>query len=345
MFLDDFDYELPDEAIARYPSDAREGSKLLVLDRASGRVEHRTFRDLPEFLEPRDLLVLNDTRVLPARLFARKKETHGRVEILLIERVEETLSAEFWRCMLGSSKNVRERAVLELLHDPACELFVEKDEGEGFYILKFPKSASELAERFGEMPLPPYLGRAPEPIDRDRYQTVYAKEDQTFSVAAPTAGLHFSPALFERLAARGVKTAHLTLHVGPGTFLPVRTRTIEEHRMHKERYLISDEAIRQITETKKAKGRVVAVGTTVVRTLETLGEDLRPGAGATDLFIREGHSFCNVDAMITNFHLPKSTLLMLVSAFVGRDLLMRVYKEALAKGYRFFSYGDAMLIS
>lgn len=333
MKVEDFDFELPDAAIARYPAATRDASKLLVLDRAADRLSHHAFAELPALLGREDLLVVNDTRVLAARLFAKKAESGGRVEILLIEPVDGVASSSQWRAMVAASKAVR--AGLELVLEDGARISVLASEGEGFVIVALPATAAELAARYGEIPLPPYLGRRAEDSDRTRYQTVYSKGDER-SVAAPTAGLHFTP---ELLAA--MPHTAITLHVGPGTFLPVRVDDIEKHRMYPERFAVSSAAASEIN---AARGRVVAVGTTVTRVLESVGRPVSPVSGATDLFIRPGHAFRAVDAMITNFHLPRSTLLMLVAAFAGRDRILAAYREALARGYRFFSYGDAMLI-
>lgn len=338
MRIEDFDFELPDEAIARHPAEKRDASRLMVLDRASGTIAHHVFSDLPALLSAGDLLVVNDTRVLPARLMARKTATGGRVEILLIEPIAE--SATSWRAMVAASKGVRAGAQLDLADGSVATVTAE--EGEGFVVLELPRPAVELARSLGEIPLPPYLGRRAEESDRTRYQTVYAQGEER-SVAAPTAGLHFTEELFTVLRARGIERAQITLHVGPGTFLPVRVDDVEKHRMYPERYQVSAETARKINSTR---GRVVAVGTTVTRTLETLGRPIPPEgkSGATDLFLRPGHQFRGVDAMVTNFHLPRSTLLMLVSAFAGRDKILAAYREAISRGYQFFSYGDAMLI-
>lgn len=333
MKVEDFDFDLPDAAIARYPAAARDASKLLVLDRASDRISHHSFAELPSLLSPRDLLVVNDTRVLAARLFAKKAGSGGRVELLLIEPIDGVASSLRWRAMVAASKAVRAGSSL-VLEDGAL-VSVVAAEGEGFVIVSLPAPAAELAARYGEIPLPPYLGRRAEDLDRTRYQTVYSKGEER-SVAAPTAGLHFTPELLASLSHTAI-----TLHVGPGTFLPVRVDDVEKHRMYSERFEVSASAAAAIN---GASGRVVAVGTTVTRVLESLGRPIAATSGATDLFIRPGHTFRAVDAMITNFHLPRSTLLMLVAAFAGRDRILAAYREALARGYRFFSYGDAMLI-
>ncbi|MFO0728857.1 MAG: tRNA preQ1(34) S-adenosylmethionine ribosyltransferase-isomerase QueA [Myxococcota bacterium] len=340
MRVEDFDFALPDEAIARHPAQQRDDSRLFVLDRQSGSFTHATFKDLPRFLDPGDLLVMNDARVLWARLFGQKAESGGKVEILLIEP-EEGIAAEakVWKAMAASSKPLRPGARIDLSPGPASAV-VGAAYGDGFFSLSFSEPAMGLAERIGHVPLPPYLGRADEPSDRERYQTVYAGGDPR-SVAAPTAGLHFTPRLLETLRDRGVDRATLTLDVGPGTFLPVRATTVEEHVMHEERFVIPPETVQKIREKK---GQVVAVGTTVVRALESCRPELVAGEHKTRLFVTPGHTFLHVDRLITNFHLPRSTLLMLVAAFAGHELIRAAYAEALTKGYRFFSYGDAMLI-
>jgi S-adenosylmethionine:tRNA ribosyltransferase-isomerase len=337
--LSDFDFELPEAAIARHPGARRDASRLMVLDRARAGVEHRTFADLPALLSPGDLVVANDTRVLPARLEATKVATGGRVELLLVEPVDG--DERRWRAMVGASKPVRPGAVLRVGDD--AELEVVAAEGEGFVVVALPEDAATLTARHGRLPLPPYLGRDAEPADTDRYQTIFARGPER-SVAAPTAGLHFTPEVLAGLEARGVGFATVTLHVGPGTFLPVRTDDVTEHRMHAERFHVDAATAARVEATRAAGGRVVAVGTTVTRVLETLGRPLREAEGSTDAFLRPGHAFTGIDALITNFHLPRSTLIMLVAALAGRERVLEAYRTAVAEGYRFFSYGDAMLI-
>jgi S-adenosylmethionine:tRNA ribosyltransferase-isomerase len=343
--LEDFDFDLPDGSIARYPTERRDGARLLVLRRsqaAHGRseaqaVEHRRFTDLPALLRPGDLVVVNDTKVLWARFVTRKRETGGKVEVLLIAPIE----GRRWRAMLNGAKALRPGQALDL--EPGVEIVVRERPVEGFADVELPMDAEALAARYGDVPLPPYLSRDAEASDRERYQTIFARAGAERSVAAPTAGLHFTRGVLAELARRGVEHTRLTLHVGPGTFLPVRAERIEEHRMHAERYEVPAAAAEAIVRARTAGGRIVAVGTTVTRVLETVSP-LRASSGSTELFIRPGHAFANVDALLTNFHLPKSTLLMLVSAFAGHDATMAAYREAIAEGYRFFSYGDAMLI-
>ncbi|MFN3884433.1 MAG: tRNA preQ1(34) S-adenosylmethionine ribosyltransferase-isomerase QueA [Rhodocyclaceae bacterium] len=335
LTLDDFDYPLPPERIAQAPLPERSASRLLHL--RGQQIEDRLFRDLPELLAPGDLLVMNDTRVLHARLFGRKA-TGGQVEVL-IERVtaaDEALA----QVRASKSPKVGSRIRLEKAFD--VEVLGRDDE---FYRLHFPGDAIELIERHGRLPLPPYIERAAEAPDEERYQTIFAR--QPGSVAAPTAGLHFDAPLLERLQACGIGIAHVTLHVGAGTFQPVRVRDIAEHRMHSERYYVPPATAEAIAATRQKGGRIVAVGTTSLRTLESAADDegqVKVGAGETALFITPGYRFRIVDRLITNFHLPKSTLLMLVSAFGGMEPIRAAYRHAIDAGYRFFSYGDAMLI-
>jgi S-adenosylmethionine:tRNA ribosyltransferase-isomerase len=342
MKLSDFDYELPESLIAQEPVTPRDASRLLVVPPA-GELQHRTFAELDALLAPGDLLVFNDTKVIPARLVGRKAGSGGKVELLLCEPLEGGLGRR-WRAMGQASKPIRAGAVVEL---DGLSARIEAVEGEGFYEVSLDREGDALAaalERAGRIPLPPYIRRDPGPADRDRYQTVWARAPG--SAAAPTAGLHFTDPLLARLEARGVRRTALTLHVGPGTFLPIRGDALEGHRMHPERYEVPPAAAEEIAAARARGGRVVAVGTTTVRTLESAfdGERVAPGEGRTALFIRPGHGFRAVDALVTNFHLPRSTLLVLVSAFGGRERVLAAYREAVARGYRFFSYGDATLL-
>jgi S-adenosylmethionine:tRNA ribosyltransferase-isomerase len=333
MDVEEFDYPLPEELIAQEPLAERDASRLLMLPRRSGPVRHAMVRDLPELLRAGDVLVVNDARVIPARLHGRKEGSGGKVELLLVE----PLASGDWLALGQASKPLREGARVTVMGS-AIEI-VEVREG-GELVVRLPVAGDALwsfLDQAGEMPLPPYIRRAPDESDRERYQTVFARERG--AVAAPTAGLHFTPALIEALAGRGVEVARITLHVGPGTFLPVRARRVEDHRMHRERYFVPEETAQAVARA----GRVVAVGTTALRTLE--GSGGKAGPGATDLFITPGYEFKIVDALFTNFHLPKSTLLMLVAAFAGLDRIHEAYREAIAQRYRFFSYGDAMLIA
>ena len=336
MLRSDFHYELPEELIARFPAPRRSDSRLLHLP-AAGPVVDRQMRDLPSLLRPGDLLVFNDTRVIPARLYARK-DTGGRVEILL-ERLTGPRSA---LVQLRASKSPRADAWLEL-EQGGGRVRVSRREGD-FWVLEFAEEPGALFERLGGMPLPPYLEREPEALDADRYQTVYAREPG--AVAAPTAGLHFDDDLLAALEAAGVRSTFVTLHVGAGTFQPVRVEDIASHRMHAERLQVGSDTCSAVERARREGGRVVAVGTTSVRALESAAQSgrLEPCTGDTRLFITPGYRFRVVDALVTNFHLPESTLLMLVCAFAGRDRVLAAYRHAVAQRYRFFSYGDAMFV-
>ncbi|MBA2779397.1 tRNA preQ1(34) S-adenosylmethionine ribosyltransferase-isomerase QueA [Billgrantia kenyensis] len=342
MQLADFHYELPEELIARYPSERRSDCRLLCVDGETGGLAHRHFTDLVELLEPGDLLVFNDTRVIPARLHGYKA-SGGKVEMLL----ERPLDAQRGLAHIRASKSPK----------PGTELIFEGDiravvEGrrEALFELRFLGETPliELLERHGHMPLPPYIDREDELADRDRYQTVYARRDG--AVAAPTAGLHFDEPLLERLAAKGVDSAFVTLHVGAGTFQPVRTEDIREHKMHSEWIEVGEAACAKVRAAQAAGRRVIAVGTTSVRCLESACAKsadgrIAPYSGETDIYIYPGYEWRCVDALITNFHLPESTLLMLVSSFTGYETTMAAYREAVAERYAFFSYGDAMLLT
>jgi len=344
--LDDYDYELPPERIAQAPAERRDRSRLMRLDRASGVLDHLRFDALAERLAPGDALVVNDTAVVPARLLGRK-DSGGRVEVFLVDYAGGTRTADggfACECLVKASKPTRAGARIRFdagligtvvqVGDGSCRVEFEADGG-----------FDAALDRVGHVPLPPYIRRPDGETDRATYQTVYAAARG--AVAAPTAGLHFTPGLLSRLQARGVRLLPLTLHVGYGTFAPVRVADIREHRMHAERFAIPEATAAGIAAARAAGGRVVAVGTTVVRTLEHAADEpgrVRPGAGSCELFIRPGYRFKVVDALVTNFHLPRSTLLVLVSAFAGRERVLAAYREAVAAGYRFFSYGDAMLI-
>ncbi|MBY6203987.1 tRNA preQ1(34) S-adenosylmethionine ribosyltransferase-isomerase QueA [Halomonas denitrificans] len=340
MDVADFDFELPEELIAQQPLPGRSDSRLLVLDRTSGETVDRSFRDLLELLDPGDLLVFNDTRVIPARLHARKA-TGGRVE-LLVERVIDATTA---LAQLGVNRKPAAGARI-LIEGAECEAEVEGRVDEFWRIRLVDPAADwiELLHAHGHMPLPPYIAREDDASDRERYQTVYGRKPG--AVAAPTAGLHFDEALLAALDARGIGRAFCTLHVGAGTFQPVRVERVEDHRMHPEWLDVSQDLVDRIVATRAAGGRVIAVGTTAVRSLETAASDgeLKPFTGDSRLFIYPGYRFRAVDGMITNFHLPGSTLVMLVSAFAGRESVLRAYAHAVEARYRFFSYGDAMLI-
>ncbi len=339
MKRSDFRFDLPTELIAQAPLPERSASRLLLVPPAAAPFEDRMVRDLPGLLQPGDLLVFNDTRVIPARLFGRKQGSGGRVEIL----VERLLGSHEAKAQLGVSKSPKPGGRIEL--DAGGELEVLGRDGE-FYLLRLLGSEpfERLLLRAGRLPLPPYIERDPDESDRERYQTVFARH--AGAVAAPTAGLHFDPSLLDALRERGVQFGHVTLHVGAGTFQPMRADHLHEHRMHREWLNVGAELIEQIRRTRDAGRRVIAVGTTVVRALESAAAsgELRPHAGETEIFIFPGYRIRTVDALLTNFHLPESTLLMLVSAFAGFDRTMEAYRHAVEQRYRFFSYGDAMLV-
>lgn len=337
--LADFDYDLPPALIAQQPLASRSASRLLAVDGI--QLADRSIADLAQLIQPGDLLVMNDTRVLHARLYG-VKDSGGRIEVL-VERVTDEHEV---LAQIRASKPPRPGSVLHL--EDALNVTVLARQGE-FYHLRFPgeENVIELLERHGRLPLPPYIERSAAAADESRYQTVFAREHG--SVAAPTAGLHFDDALLAALQARGCRIAYVTLHVGAGTFQPVRVENLAEHHMHRERYILPQATVEAIEETRRKGGRIIAVGTTTLRTLESaaLNEqgDLQAGAGETELFILPGFQFRVVDRLLTNFHLPKSTLLMLVSAFAGIDNIRHAYTHAIEQGYRFFSYGDAMLLT
>lgn len=349
MHTDDFDYHLPEELIAQAPLERRDASRLLHVRRDG--IAHRSFTELPSLLRPNDLLVVNDSRVIPARLIGKKADTGGRVELLLVRpaanvaavtSLESAAQGTAWTCLGQASKAIRPGAKLAFDGDLTAE--VEASLGGGEYVVRFTSALSTLEAaitKAGQLPLPPYIHRAPSPDDAERYQTIYAKT--VGSVAAPTAGLHFTPEVFAALDQRGVRRVFVTLDVGPGTFLPVREGDVSQHKMHAERYSVPADTVEAIAQTKKAGGRVIAVGTTVTRTLEAFALT-GAASGDTAIFITPGFQFRVVDALVTNFHLPKSTLVMLVSAFLGRERTLEVYAAAVRERYRFFSYGDSMFI-
>ncbi|HEX3127918.1 MAG TPA: tRNA preQ1(34) S-adenosylmethionine ribosyltransferase-isomerase QueA [Thermoanaerobaculia bacterium] len=335
MLTSDFDYDLPEESIAQEPAPRGE-SRLLVLD-AEGPDRHRSVRDLPRLLRAGDLLVLNDTRVIPARLFGQREGGGGgRMEILLIEKTPENTERE-WEALVRPGRRARPGTVLRF-EELSAEVIGKREDR---YRLRFSEPVEPHLERLGHVPLPPYIRRPDREADRERYQTVYARNPG--AVAAPTAGLHFTQEILDEVAAAGIGVARVTLHVGVGTFKPVSAERVEDHRMDRERYEVSDETAEAIRRTRESGGRIVAVGTTVVRTLESAA--LLGNSGSTELFITPGFRFQMVDVLLTNFHLPRSTLLMLVSAFAGRERVLAAYEEAVREGYRFYSYGDAMLTS
>ncbi|AVX21471.1 MULTISPECIES: tRNA preQ1(34) S-adenosylmethionine ribosyltransferase-isomerase QueA [Carboxydocella] len=340
MRVSDFDFFLPEELIAQQPVEPRDHSRLLVLFRQEKRLEHRYFYQLPEYLRAGDVLVVNETRVIPARLFGEKKGTGARIEVVLLHRIDK----DRWEVLLKPGKRARPGTWLQF-GDGLLEAEVEDVTPAGGRILRFVYRGvwEELLDRLGEMPLPPYI-REKLP-DRERYQTVYAREEG--SAAAPTAGLHFTPRLLAELQERGIEIVKVLLHVGLGTFRPVKVEKIEEHQMHAEYYRLSAEAAQVLNRAKAEGRRVIAVGTTSTRVLETAAVapgQVQAGEGWTDIFIYPGYQFKMIDGLITNFHLPKSTLLMLVAALVGRERILAAYEEAVRERYRFFSFGDAMLI-
>lgn len=338
--LDAYDYYLPEELIAQEPVEPRDLSRLMVVDRRTGEIQHKIFRDVIEHLDPGDLLVFNTSKVIPARLFGRKT-TGAKVEILLLEKIEQGV----WKCLVKPGKAVKERTEIVFdLFNKECGITakcVGRAE-EGTRILEFSTKSDSEIFAIGKVPLPHYIKN--ENVDFNRYQTVYAKYEG--SVAAPTAGLHFTTELSEKIKNKGILTAEVVLHVGIGTFRPVKVEDIRQHKMHEEYYVVPEETVRIIDEVKIRGGRLIAVGTTSVRTLETIARlpKATSYSGKTDIFIYPPFEFKLVDALITNFHLPKSSLLMLVSAFTGYELTMKAYKIAVEERYRFFSFGDAMLI-
>ena len=341
MNIKEFYYDLPEELIAQDPLADRSSSRLLTLDKNSGAFSHHVFRDIVDYLNPGDCLVLNNTKVIPARLMGEKEGTGAGIEVLLLKRKEN----DVWETLVKPGKKARPGARISFGNGLLVGEVVDVVE-EGNRLIKFEYEGifEEILDQLGQMPLPPYITHRLE--DKNRYQTVYAKHDG--SAAAPTAGLHFTPELLEIIKAKGVKVAEVTLHVGLGTFRPVKVENILEHHMHSEFYMVEEDQAAIINETKKNGGRVICVGTTSCRTLESAtGEDgvLRAGSGWTEIFIYPGYKFKILDALITNFHLPESTLLMLVSALAGRDNVMAAYEEAVKERYRFFSFGDAMFIS
>lgn len=340
MTTKDFYYDLPPELIAQHPLKDRAGSRLLVLDKETGKIEHKNFRNIIEYLNPGDCLVMNNTRVIPARLYGVKEDTGGKIEFLLLKRID----LNTWNVILKPGKRARTGARF-VFGDGLLKVEVIEVRPDGNRIVRFEYDGvwEELLDKLGEMPLPPYIKEKLE--DKERYQTVYSKIEG--SAAAPTAGLHFTNELLEDIKDKGVKTAYLTLHVGLGTFRPVSVENVEEHVMHTEHYEVSQEAADIINETRKSGGRIIAVGTTSVRTLETVAEDngtMKAEIGDTSIFIYPGYKFKVTDSIITNFHLPESTLLMLVSAFAGKENIFEAYEQAVKEKYRFFSFGDAMLL-
>ncbi|MBR6444645.1 MAG: tRNA preQ1(34) S-adenosylmethionine ribosyltransferase-isomerase QueA [Firmicutes bacterium] len=351
MRVDDFDYYLPQELIAQRPAEKRDGSRLLVVDRKSGKTEHRLFCDIIDYLEEGDHLILNDSKVLPARIFGERKGTGAKIEFLLIKRIKD----DRWETMVRPGRRVKPGDTIvfgEGAEGKKLEAEVLDYGTDGTRIVEFSYDGifMERLEELGKMPLPPYIERQSDDEDRDRYQTVYCREEG--SVAAPTAGLHFTEELLKKAEDKGVKLCYVTLHVGIGTFRPVKADNVEDHHMHFEEYHIDEETAESINRAKQEGRRIISVGTTSTRTVESAAyfdEDkgiwqVKSGPGSTDIFIYPGYEFRIIESLITNFHLPKSTLLMLISALYDREKILEVYEEAVREKYRFFSYGDAMFI-
>ena len=340
MKKSDFYYDLPEELIAQDPLTDRASSRLMVLHSTDGAVEHRTFRDIKEYLREGDCLVLNNTRVIPARLLGVKKDTGAAIEILLLKR----LSADEWECLVRPGKKLRTGAEVSFGDGVLTGVITDqRDDGNRIVRFIYDGVFEEVLDKLGEMPLPPYITH--KLADRDRYQTVYARYDG--SAAAPTAGLHFTQELLHEIEDMGVRIAYVTLHVGLGTFRPVKEDNILDHKMHSEWYEVTPETADLINDTKASGGRIICVGTTSTRTIESVADDdgiVHPGTGETDIFIYPGYRFKVLDALITNFHLPESTLVMLVSALAGRENVLNAYRTAVEEKYRFFSFGDAMFI-
>lgn len=340
MNVSEFNFELPQELIAQDPLEDRASSRLLVLNKATGAVEHKGFRELPSYLRRGDCLVINDTKVIPARLYGVKEDTNAKIEVLLLKRKEH----DIWETLVKPGKKAKPGTRISF-GDGLLTGTVTHVVEEGNRLIQFSYEGifEEILDRLGQMPLPPYITHELE--DKNRYQTVYARHDG--SAAAPTAGLHFTNELLQEIEDMGVTIAHVTLHVGLGTFRPVKAENILDHHMHSEFYMVEEEEARKINDAKKSGGRIICVGTTSCRTLESAtGEDgfLKAGSGWTDIFIYPGYRFKILDCLVTNFHLPESTLVMLVSALAGRDHVLNAYEEAIRQRYRFFSFGDAMLI-
>lgn len=346
MKIEEFDYELPEELIAQQPSARRDMCRLMVTDREKGTIEHRHFYDVLEYLNPGDCLVMNNSKVLPARLFGEKEGTGAKVEFLLIRRME----GDVWETMVKPGKRLKPGDRVSFGENFGAEILDYGEDGTRIVDFHYKGIFMERLEELGKMPLPPYIQRESTAEDRDMYQTVYCKEEG--SVAAPTAGLHFTEELLVKAQEKGIRLAYVTLHVGIGTFRPVKCENIEDHHMHFEEYFVDEETAETVNDTIRSGGRIISVGTTSTRTLESAAvydeKDgrylLKAGGGSTDIFIYPGYQFKLVDALITNFHLPKSTLLMLISALYNREKILQAYEIAVKEKYRFFSYGDAMLI-
>ena len=340
MKTSDFYFDLPQELIAQDPLEDRSSSRLMVLDRKTGEIEHHIFKEVIDYLNPGDCLVVNNTKVIPARLFGSKEGTEAKIEILLLKRKEN----DVWETLVKPGKKAKPGTRISFGNGLLIGEVIDVVE-EGNRLIKFTYDGifEEILDQLGQMPLPPYITHQLK--DKNRYQTVYAKHDG--SAAAPTAGLHFTPELLEEIKAKGVNIAHVTLHVGLGTFRPVKVEDVTNHHMHSEFYIVEEDQAKLINETKQRGGKIVSVGTTSCRTLESATDDqgvLHAGSGWTDIFIYPGYQFKMIDRLITNFHLPESTLLMLVSALAGKNNIMAAYEEAVKERYRFFSFGDAMII-
>lgn len=341
MNVDLYDFDLPEELIAQTPLADRTASRLLTLNKSTGEVQHHMFPAILDYLQPGDTLVLNDTRVIPARLFGVKQDTGAKAEVLLLK----DLGADRWEALVKPGKKLKTGAVITFGDELTATIESEGDMGERVLSFSYEGIFNEILDRLGQMPLPPYIKE--KLADRERYQTVYSKHEG--SAAAPTAGLHFTKELLEQVRSKGIDIAFVTLHVGLGTFRPMSVEKVEDHVMHEEYYILSEETAKLLNATKKRGGRIIAVGTTSSRTLETVagkcgGSPITAMSGWTGIFIYPGYSFQLVDALLTNFHLPKSTLVMLVSALAGREQLLNAYREAVEQKYRFFSFGDAMFI-
>lgn len=340
MKVSDFDFELPEELIAQHPLEKRDSSRLMVLDKKTGSIEHRSFHDVIEYLNEGDTLVLNNTRVMPARLIGEKEETGGKIEFLLLKRIE----GDKWECLAKPGKRAKIGQSFTFGEGKLkCKVVDIIEEGNRIIEFSYDGIFEQVLDELGEMPLPPYITEKLD--DKERYQTVYSKEKG--SAAAPTAGLHFTNELLDQIKAKGVNIAYVTLHVGLGTFRPVKVEDINEHVMHSEYYHLDKENADLINETKKRGNKIIAVGTTSTRTLETIGDEngfVREQSGWTDIFIYPGYKYKVIDELITNFHLPESTLIMLVSALAGKENVMNAYNTAVKEKYRFFSFGDSMII-
>lgn len=339
MKTSDFFYELPEELIAQIPAEPRDSSRLMVYHRKDGRVEDRIFRDIIEYLRPGDALVINETRVLPVRLIGRKRGGSAEVECLLLKR----LDGNRWEALIRPAKRLREGMYVDFSEDLCCSIEEKRDEGIAILNFEYEGVFENLLEEYGAAPLPPYIHQ--ENPDKKRYQTVYARING--SAAAPTAGFHFTKELMDRIREKGVDIIPVLLHVGLGTFRPVKVEDVTKHKMHSEYYEVSEESAGRINRIRENGGRIIAVGTTSVRTLESAADDkgkIHSGSGETEIFIYPGYTFKCVDALITNFHLPESTLIMLVAAMVGREKILELYNRAVSEKYRFFSFGDAMFI-